>query len=420
MKNEIKVSNRKGKALLLLPLFIIPFLTLGFWALGGGRGDGTSNNSAATGLNLQLPGAQLKDDKGEDKMSFYEASEKDSARWKEDVKNDPMYRPPSGTDKGDSLILNGHVSGFTYDPSPQNIGIGKDPNEQKVYQKLAELNRQLGSSVNGSAGVSQKEAADFRGNNTGVSREEVDRLDGMMKTMNHPQGDADPEMQQLNGMMEKVLDIQHPDRVRERMKESATPAKGVAGSWQPHSGKASVSLLDTQKKDMKLTPGFYGLEEDQPTVQENTIPAVIHERQALVSGSVVKLRLLQDIEVKGAVIAKETFVYGVASLNGERLEITINSIRSKGSLYPVAMEVYDMDGLPGLYVPGAITREVAKQTADNSLQMLELSNLDPSLKAQAAGAGLSAVKTLLLKKTKQVRVVVKAGYQVLLKDKNSQ
>ena len=46
--------------------------------------------------------------------------------------------------------------------------------------------------------------------------------------------------------------------------------------------------------------------------------------------------------------------------------------------------------------------------------------MDPSLKAQAAAAGISAAKTLLSRKVKQVKVMVKAGYKVLLKDKNIQ
>jgi len=81
------------------------------------------------------------------------------------------------------------------------------------------------------------------------------------------------------------------------------------------------------------------------------------------------------------------------------------------------MELYDMDGLPGIYIPGAIARDVAKQSTDNSLQMMELTSLDPSFKAQAATAGIGAIKSLLSRKVKLVKVMVKAGYKVLLKDK---
>ena len=79
------------------------------------------------------------------------------------------------------------------------------------------------------------------------------------------------------------------------------------------------------------------------------------------------------------------------------------------------LSVYDLDGMEGIYIPGAITRDVAKGSADRALQGI-INTLGPSLGAQAASAGIEAAKTLLTKKVKQVKVTVKAGYQVLLKD----
>ena len=49
---------------------------------------------------------------------------------------------------------------------------------------------------------------------------------------------------------------------------------------------------------------------------------------------------------------------------------------------------------------------------------MEMTTVDPSFKAQAAATGIGTVKNLLAKRTKMVKVTVKAGYKVLLKDKN--
>jgi len=46
--------------------------------------------------------------------------------------------------------------------------------------------------------------------------------------------------------------------------------------------------------------------------------------------------------------------------------------------------------------------------------------MDPSFKAQAAATGINAAKSLLSKKVKQVKVIVKAGYRLMLKDKSVQ
>jgi conjugative transposon TraM protein len=136
-----------------------------------------------------------------------------------------------------------------------------------------------------------------------------------------------------------------------------------------------------------------------------------------VNGAVIKLRLLQPIYINEEKIPAGNFVFGLVSLNGERLEIEVNSIRCGSSVYPVKLEVYDMDGINGIYIPGAITRDVVKESADNSLQLMELGSFDPSLKAQAAAAGINTVKSLLSKKVKLVKVMVKAGYKVLLTSK---
>ncbi len=112
-------------------------------------------------------------------------------------------------------------------------------------------------------------------------------------------------------------------------------------------------------------------------------------------------------------------MYGTASLNGERLTIAINSIRYQNALLPMALSVYDMDGMAGIYVPGAIKRDVAKQSTDNALQSIALNSLDPSIGAQAATAEIQTAKTLISNKVKLARVTVKAGYHVLLKDNNN-
>ena len=85
---------------------------------------------------------------------------------------------------------------------------------------------------------------------------------------------------------------------------------------------------------------------------------------------------------------------------------------------PVALQVYDMDGLTGIYIPGSISRDVAKESAEKSLQGIDITTIDPSVAAQVTGAGITAAKNLLSKKAKLVKVTLKAGYKILLKDNN--
>lgn len=126
--------------------------------------------------------------------------------------------------------------------------------------------------------------------------------------------------------------------------------------------------------------------------------------------------MCNDIFVNKIQIPKNSFLFGIASLKGERLAVKITNIRYINSIFSVELSVYDMDGIAGIYIPGAIDRDVVKASADRSIQTLGIGSLNDSWGAQAAGMGVEAAKSLLSKKVKLIKVVVKAGYQVLLYD----
>lgn len=411
---------RQRKMMLVLPVLVLPFVTMAFWALGGGQGDGSNNISANnSGLNLQLPNANLKDDKNADKLSFYNEADADSLKRQELLRNDPYYKD-SILGKQDALLTD---TSFHISSSPLYSGLNQSPynksadaSEQKIYQKINEINKQLNQAD------TETRFSNYTNQTAGGNEQfstEVDRLQDMMQQMNGSP-DADPEMDQLNGTLEKILDIQHPDRVKEKLKEKSLKNKEQVFIMSKQPVKNNISLLDTSKNKMPAENKFYGVEEDKDSDEQNTVEAVVHQTQTLVNGAIVKMRLLNDIYLSGSLIPKGNFVFGTAELNDERLEININSIKNNNSLFTVKLEVYDMDGLPGIYIPGAISRDVAKQSADNSLQLMELTSMDPSFKAQAAATGINAAKSLLSKKVKQVKVLVKAGYKVLLRDKSIQ
>jgi conjugative transposon TraM protein len=390
--------------------------------LGGGQGADSKNTANTAGLNLQLPDANLKNDKNADKLSFYNEANADSLKREELLRNDPYYK--------DSIIGRRNTilsdTGYLINTKPLYGALNQSPynkstdaNEQRIYQKINEINKQ----INQPDIAAQPLANPNQLNQTNDSNEqfsnEVDRLQNMMQQMNG-NSESDPEMEQLNGTLEKILDIQHPDRVKDKLKEKSLKNKEQVFIITKQFTKNNISLLDTNKNKQRTENKFYGMEEDINTEEQNTVEAVVHQTQTLVNGAVVKMRLLNDIYLNGSLVPKGNFVFGTAALNDERLEINISSIRNNNSLFPVKLEVFDMDGLAGIYIPGAISRDVAKQSADNGLQLMELTSVDPSFKAQAAATGINAAKSLLSKKVKQVKVLVKAGYKILLKDKSIQ
>lgn len=415
-KTQQPKALQKRRLLVALPLLALPFLTLGFWALGGGK-QSQAETGHDKGFNATLPNAKL-DDKEMDKMAYYDKAVSDSLKRREQSLNDPYFQgQPAVTGQGDSNNLSGY-------PTPYGNGSGfayRDPNEAKVYEKLGTINRALGQSTQQTA-FNPSGMGTYPPSGTAVNSADIDRLEQMMRAMQSGNESTDPETDQLNGMLEKILDIQHPERVQEKIKLSEDLRKGRVFAVKPAGKATRISLLEnSESKDYSSEqvsqPGFFGLDDTITSEEEqNAIEAVVHENQTLVNGSTVKLRLLDDINVKGTIVPKGTFVYGTAALEGERLTVKVKGLRFRKSLYPVQLSVFDIDGQDGIYIPGAIARDVAKQSTESSIQGIGLNSFDQSLGAQAAGAGIEAAKSFLSKKVKLIKVMVKAGYKVLLRD----
>jgi conjugative transposon TraM protein len=152
------------------------------------------------------------------------------------------------------------------------------------------------------------------------------------------------------------------------------------------------------------------------SITANSIEAIIPETQTIAAGATIKLALSDDVTIKNVLLPAGTFLYGTASLSNERLKISISSIRFENSILPVALDVYDMDGQEGIYIPGSINQTVAKESANNAMSGMNATTIDPSIGAQAASAGIEAAKSLFSKKIRLVKMTVRAGYKVLLRD----
>ena len=403
---------KERKFLVIIPLLIIPFLTMAFWALGGGKQSASAfENSNVQGLNATLPQAQFKDQKAQDKMGVYQTVKTDSASSANSGVSESFVKS-MGLDAAKA----GHTDSATQ-RSTANLTGGPtvaDVNEAKIQAKLAAINQQ----------INQPETTNYGGSSSvPQSTADVKRLELMMKAMNGNDGGNDPEMKQLTQMLQQINDIQNPGNANSRLRNQSLKNHGrvyaVAAAKDddddnsaPDKMQVSYALYDGGGKSKKHRSA------SSAETAGNTIQAVVHEDQTLVTGAVIKLRLLDGVYVNGKMIPKGSFVYGTCALNNERLEIKITSIRYLNNILPVALSVYDLDGMQGLYVPGSIGRDAAKNGVGDAVQSLQLMSMDQSVGTQAASAGVEAAKGLFNHKVKQIKVKVKAGYEVLLKDSN--
>ena len=165
--------------------------------------------------------------------------------------------------------------------------------------------------------------------------------------------------------------------------------------------------------------GFHTAIGAEETTGKNTIAACVQGDQTLTDGQTVKLRLLEPMRVSGRVIPRNTLLVGAARLQGERLGIGITSLEHGGSIIPVELEVYDSDGQAGIFIPGSMEIDAAKEIGANMGSSLGSSiNISTDAGAQLAsdlGRGaIQGISQYISKRMRTVKVHLKSGYRVLL------
>lgn len=103
------------------------------------------------------------------------------------------------------------------------------------------------------------------------------------------------------------------------------------------------------------------------------INATIDEGVTGYAGSRLRLRLLDDIVAGNNLVKKGTYLYALVSgFSQQRVTLTVTTILSGGKILPVKLELYDLDGMPGLYVPSSAFRDFTKDLGSNSVQGVSL------------------------------------------------
>ncbi|MDB5937288.1 MAG: hypothetical protein JWQ01_4632 [Massilia sp.] len=349
---------KKRKFYLVIPVLILPFLTMAFWALGGGRDSGKA--AAATpqkGIDMALPSAQFKDNKDKDKMDIYQSAGKDTSKTQDGVSK--SFIQAMGFDSKTAAPTDSAKISRANEPVYANTA---DRQSARIQAKLAQINRQINQPQQGSYASQTTPGPDIR------------RLNKMMKAINTDSGE-DPEMKQLNNMLTKIQAIQNPESVK---------PKAI-----------------------------------QKTVNDSAfqaIPAVIDGKQKVMNGGTVRLKLTDSVKLRGVELPKGQLLFGACQVTNQRLLLTIQNIRIGKDILPADLTVFSLDGLPGIPAPEAELSGAAGDGANNAIESMQFLSMDQSLSTQAAAGGINAAKGLFSKKVKKIKVKLQDNFAVLLRD----
>ena len=185
-------------------------------------------------------------------------------------------------------------------------------------------------------------------------------------------------------------------------------------------GEVEASTLDTRADfTIERNLGFLTAAGDVAHADIPTVRAYVAQTQIIRAGSTVQLRLLEAVRIDGVTIPRYTPLYGLATISGMRLQVTVSSVEYGGRIFAVEAVAYDLDGQPGLNVPNSRERTALKealasvgQTAGTSVNVTR--SAGQQVLSELARGGLQASSQYVAGKLREVKITLKANHQLLL------
>lgn len=105
----------------------------------------------------------------------------------------------------------------------------------------------------------------------------------------------------------------------------------------------------------------------------STYKAVIHGNQLVASGETATFRATEDFHLGDAQIPKNTLITGVVSIQSNRVDVTITSIRVGKKIYSTRLNAFGTDGLKGIPVnhPDKIQHSATRDISNEAVNTVK-------------------------------------------------
>ena len=403
----------KRKKLVAYSLMGVVFVLV-MWLIFGTSDGGKSLTLGAKGFNTEMPDANSGDIIG-DKTKAYEAGQmEDKQKAREQALGNlgDLYQPGSGS-QTDNFSLLSDSTAQAYEDDASRKAKEKITSSAAAYNNL---NTTLGGFYTSDQSRENEEL-----------RQRVAELEQQASAMQNPTSTVDDQL----ALMEKSYQLaaKYMPGGAQQQPEQTVAATGDKAKVTPvrNVQKSVVSALQQEQSNEDFM-AEYSVERNMAfntavgivsALDKNTISACIYGNQTVTDGQKVRLRLLEQMRVGDIIIPANAVVTGSAKLTGERLGIGITSIEYAGSIYNVKLNVYDTDGQEGIFIPGSMELNAAKEVAANmGTSMGSSINISSDAGAQLAsdlGKGLiQGTSQYIAKKMRTVKVHLKSNYRVML------
>ncbi|WP_185965587.1 conjugative transposon protein TraM [Flavobacterium zepuense] len=154
----------------------------------------------------------------------------------------------------------------------------------------------------------------------------------------------------------------------------------------------------------------------------NSIRACIHQSLKLVGEGSVQLRLQQDVRIGKAVLPSGSTVTASTKFQGNRLQMQVVSVEIDGSIVPVNLSVYDLDGQKGLNLPyapevTAVNGTLANMGSTSGSSFTLNRSAGQQLTSDMTRGLIQGVSGYFSKRVTAQKATLKQGYQLFLVSK---
>lgn len=420
-KQELSMAERqKRKKMLIMPLF---FLIFGgtMWLIFAPSDDGKKQAVGLTGFNAELP---VPKDEGivEGKRDAYE---REAMRQKEQEKMKSLQ-------DFSSMFNDTEQSEYEQKDNAYNTSLQAEQPRSSTPRTIQpsatayqDINRQLGDWY-------EKPAETGRQSQSAMEQriQELERKQEA-EAKKSEEDEQTALLEKSYQMAARYMPAQQGEKSAEEPSVTPTGDKvKVQPVKQVHQNV--VSLLSAPMSNDEFIAsyskprnmGFLTAAGNEGIKEKNSIRACVNQTVTLTNGKEVQLRLIEPMRAGNILIPANTLVTGACRIGGERLEVMINSIQYAGNIIPVELQVYDMDGQSGIFVPNndevKAAKEVASTLASSAGTSIMISDNAGSQLAADMGKGLiQGASQYISKKMSVVKVTIKANYKLLLLPKEN-
>jgi len=268
----------------------------------------------------------------------------------------------------------------------------------------------------------KKEVEDLK--NQLAVKEKPDRMDEQLKLMEKSYQLASKYMPEPSSDA-PTKEVSETKTAKTKQQESLKAVRSVAdhtvSSLEQNISDSVFIRQVSQPRNFSFITG----KNESKQKDRNTVWACVNSAQTLVNGQNVKLRLLEPVEAGSIELPVNSLITGIAQIQGERLQIVVQSLENNGNILPVQLTAYDIDGQQGLFIPGSVETTALKEItasmgrdAGTSISITQGTTAGQQLAADVGRSLIQGTSQYISKKLRTTKVTLKAGHRLLLMPSN--